>query len=217
MKAVLNYRRLPLQILYKLVKNYISLDLSSKNFDTILFNRFHGFFPQKDSNRVWKITKKECVGFNIIPKKTFFLHGLLIAKPIERKSGIKRSLSLFRNQTVTIKSIKEKDCEKEIFFQLSCFRENNAIDENNLTENDIFFKLMFYRYVKLKENRVYKLILRQKGDFFHGKPYKREESDFFKLEKMSACKEKGEIEYGNNAVGGNIFGVIYSENKFLDL
>lgn len=217
MKAVINYRRLPLQTLYRLVTNYIHLAHSSKDFDTILFNRFHNFFPQKGSNRVWKITNRECVGFNIIPKKTFLLHGLLVAKPIEWNFSKKLILSIYRNQRVTIKLIKENESEKEIFNQLSCFNETSLNDEENLTENDVFFKLIFYRFVRLKEGRVYKLILRQEGNFFHGKPYKRVESDVFKLEKMNTCEERGEIEFGNNAVGGNIFGVIYSENKLLDL
>lgn len=250
MKAVLNYRRLPLQTLYKLVRNYIYISLKDKDFDIKQFNRFHDHFPQKSSNRILEIKNKELVGFNIVPKKNILLYGLLIGKPIRRRINNKLVYSECRNHLITIKSIKENGIEKEKFSQISNYnketKENEitknvkekhfleqgkdafnelssfeykvdeVINEDNLSEEDIFFKHKFCHWVKLKENKIYKLTLQTRGTFFHGRPFNRKMNDLFRIERMKVNKEKGEIECGNNAIGGIIFGFIYSENKFLE-
>lgn len=216
-KAVLNYLRIPGNTLYKLVKNYQQIDYIHSYTRKQLFNRFPVYFPQKGSNNIFVLQNDEIAGFNLSVSRTLLLQGILLGTPIRRNPYGELLATFCENLEIKIYSIKNNEMKIKFEFNKGTFLSSKQLNEDNLSDKDFYTAIEFVKFVKLNKDKNYCLIVKGEGTFFHGRPYGRIISDIFAISKLRNSDFPGTIEKGNNAVGGVIFGFLYSEFLLNDL
>lgn len=209
LKAVINYLRLPLNIVYRITKNYELRENLKSLSPYSSFIRFNGYFPQNRSFNLFSINEGELCGFVLKPSADFLLNGIIIGNPIRRTMSGYLYHSTFTKLIIDI-IISEKKTHK--FIQSLCFP-YGIIDENNLDISKIYSEILFPYSIAIKEEKNYTIKVHTKGTFFHGRPYERKIDPNFTITRLKNEK----AEKGNNAIGGMIFGLIYSEKKYFIL